>query len=520
MKNGSKDVLEGISSWISMTRTGDRSELDWLADDDPNWSRLDARSDHCIGQKCTDFKSCYITRIRQKAFESDVLIINHALYFSNLALESDEIGRILPDHAVLILDEAHEIEDIAGNHFGRKLSSFQISDLCRRLYSTFQSFPEILDSIANLEKFSLQFFGSFPGSEGKFSLNLFRDSSNQVVDLRYELGGEFDLFIDALKAVYRYVDGVQLPEEEEKIYVRRLDRILEVSEEIFNRDDTGNVYWFEKSDRGVQILMTPVQLSPILRREVFEKVDSVILASATLTTQGGFEYIRNRLGLEDAEEEIVPGEFDYVRQSVLYIPVGMPQIGSGDYEESLLKEIRTIIRLTGGDAFLLFTSYRQMNFVYAELKKNEQFAILKQGEMPKTKILDVFKSTPGSVLCATSSFWQGVDVQGPALKAVVIDKLPFQVPTEPLVAARLRDLEERGEDGFNNYSVPNAIISLKQGLGRLIRSKKDYGVLAVLDSRIWERKYGLHFLNSLPNCPVTDNIGDLENFFARIVSNT
>jgi len=435
-------------------------------------------------------------------------------------LERDEIGRILPDFTVMVMDEAHEIEDIAGPHFGRKLSSFQVSDLCHRLRSAFALQTEVMSGIEDLETQANHFFGSFPGSEGRYSLNHYRDSFGSLLDLRFELHLELDNFMDTLRSVYRLVESIQLPEDDNDIFLRRLDRTIDILDEIFNLVDPEKVYWFEKLKRGIQILMTPVNLSPIMRQRVFDRLDSVVLTSATLTSENSFEYIRNRLGVDESVEKIVPGEFNYAKQSVLYIPRKRSTKEPTNYEANLLHEIENIINLTQGDAFLLFTSYRQMHLTYDELKSNTDFFLLKQGDMPRSRILEVFKSTEGAVLCATSSFWQGVDVRGPALKAVVIDKLPFQVPTEPLVAARIAQLEQLGENAFMGYTVPSAVITLKQGLGRLIRSKKDCGILAVLDSRIWTRKYGIQFLKSLPNCPVTDNIEDLKNFFAKFVSNT
>jgi ATP-dependent DNA helicase DinG len=299
---------------------------------------------------------------------------------------------------------------------------------------------------------------------------------------------------------------------------RRVDDFLVTLEELFQVDSTDHVYWFERSGRGVFLRLTPIKIAQILSETVFSRTESVVLTSATLTTGGNFEYIKKRLGVTDPVEVAVPGEFDYAQQAVLYVPRRIAEPRSDKYFEQALQEIRMILKITSGHAFLLFTSLRQMNRVYEVLEQVERYPLLRQGEMPKSRLLEVFKSNQGSVLCATSSFWQGVDVRGDALRAVVIDKLPFQVPTEPLVAARAEQLRKEGRDPFSEYMIPAAILTLKQGLGRLIRSRRDTGILAVLDSRLWTRQYGELFFKSLPNCSVTDNIENLENFWGRNVS--
>jgi ATP-dependent DNA helicase DinG len=243
-----------------------------------------------------------------------------------------------------------------------------------------------------------------------------------------------------------------------------------------------------------------------------------VLTSATLTTNSSFDYIKGRLGVPDPAELLVPGEFDYAEQTILYVPRDLPPPRSADYFMQALRKIRALLAITKGCAFLLFTSFEHLDRVYEALKQKGEYPVFRQGEMPKGRLLWMFKKTPAAVLCATSSFWQGVDVRGEALRAVIIDKLPFQVPTEPLVAARVERVRQEGKDSFLEFTVPSAIITLRQGLGRLIRSRKDRGILAVLDSRLWTRNYGELFFKSLPNYAVTDNIEAVDNFFSRKVS--
>ncbi len=509
-----------LARWRATTETGDRAELEWLEDDDAVWASLDARSDGCIGQKCPCFAECFVTRMRQRAFESDIIVVNHALFFANLALETDEIGRILPEFSVLILDEAHDVEEVAADHFGKRLSNYQLEDLCRMLRKSVPpDASDTLDLVGRLEEASLRFFAHFPAVEGRHSLNFYRQpGTSRVIDLRGELGEGASRLSHVLESLFHDFESKRSAGEETEAALRRVDRCVETLQDLFTLDVPENVYWFERSGRGVFVHLTPIRVAPLLREHLFGRTDTAVLTSATLTVDGSFEYIRERIGVPDPQELVVPGEFDFDRQAVLFVPRDVPDPRSGEHFLHLMRHIRSVLRLTDGHAFLLFTSLQQMQRVYAALSASGDYPVACQGFKPKSKLLEEFRSTPRSVLCATSSFWQGVDVQGRALQAVVIDKLPFHVPTEPLTAARIHHLREEGRDPFLSYTVPSAIISLKQGLGRLIRSKSDLGILAVLDSRLWSRRYGNLFFRSLPKCPVADNIEDLENFFSRIVS--
>ncbi|MGH9339397.1 MAG: ATP-dependent DNA helicase [Acidobacteriota bacterium] len=501
-----------LSSWTQETETGDRAELSWISDHDTWWKDMDARSESCMGQKCSHFGECYITRMRQRALESDIIVVNHALFFANLALESDEIGRILPDYSILILDEAHEVEDIAANHLTTQVSNYQVEEFCRDFLKVLGS-VEGKERIGALQESAALLFMAFPGGEGRYSLNFYRRPNGLATDLRLEMEESFLRFQSSLEALQHHMERQsELPEEADAL-VRRLRQLGASLDSIFRRDDPDDVYWFEKRGRGVFLHVTPIDIAPILKERLFDRTDTAILTSATLATQGNFDYVKQRLGIMEPRQTIVAGEFDYSRQAILYIPRAFPEPRAPQYLIRFLREVRQILEMTEGQAFLLFTSFQQMDRVYEALKDSLPYPLLCQGEMPKTQLLEKFKETECAVLCATASFWQGVDVQGDALRAVIIDKLPFLVPTEPVVAARLHRLNSTGRNSFLEYSIPEAIITLKQGLGRLIRSRQDRGILAVMDSRLRTRSYGRLFLESLPNCPVTDNMGDLKNFF-------
>ena len=510
---GADDEVRELREWSGHTETGDRAELRWIADEDPVWKHLDARGESCVGQKCEYFDRCFITRMRQRALESDLIIVNHALLFANLALQTDEIGRVMPEFGVLILDEAHEVEDVACSHFGQEVSSYQVDELCRDFHQVFREDADAVRSVEDIETRAVALFGAFPGQEGHYSLNIFKGQNGSAIDLRLENAASFERLKAALQIFYHQVQRMTNRPAEAESLLRRLNQLGKDLEEVMSGDSEDHVYWYERRGRGLVLHISPIDVAPILKEVVFDTTATVVLTSATLTTGGSFEYIRGRLGVPKARELSVAGEFDFANQAILYVPRSFPEPKSTEYFLRALREIREILKITEGHAFLLFTSFQQMNRFYRSLEERLEFPLLRQGDMPKSRLLETFRATPHAVLCATASFWQGVDVQGDALRAVIIDKLPFQVPSEPIVAARLNHLEREGRNSFLEYSVPEAIITLRQGLGRLIRSRQDRGILAVFDSRLRSRSYGKLFLESLPNCPVTDNIVALRNFY-------
>lgn len=511
-------ALRRWARWAAQSEVGDRSELADLADDDPLWSAVDARSDACVGQKCTFFEECFVTRVRRRAAEADIVVVNHALYFSHLALERDEIGRILPDCGVTILDEAHELEDTAAEYFGRRLSSHQLEDLVRVMRRSLPPDDSSQRYVTRLETCLHAFLREFPEEEGRFSLDYYEDPGRLPVDLRKKVGSQARDLLHALQLLFTELEAADKAGEETETLLRRIGQYHEILEGIFETDRPEYVYWFERTQRGLVLHMTPVDVSGIMREKVFLPNRPVILTSATLAVGGSFAYLRSRLGIDEADELIVPPEFDYARQAVLYVPRHLPDPREPGYREGLWAEIQRLLRLSDGHAFLLFTSVQQMRWIYEKLQERSEYPAFCQGTAPKHRLLGAFRSTPRAVLCATASFWQGIDVKGPALRAVIIDKLPFQVPSEPLVKARCERLREEGRNPFWEYSLPAAVIILRQGLGRLIRSKRDTGFLAVLDSRLWTKRYGKVFLQSLPSCPVVDNISGLENLYSRIAS--
>jgi ATP-dependent DNA helicase DinG len=524
------DYFDLVNKWAYRSQTGDRAELTDLPEKVSFWRHIDARSDICIGQKCPSFDPCFITKARQAALESDVVIVNHALFFADLALRDKEWGQVLPDYSAVIFDEAHQIEDIAAQYFGASVSSYQIDDLLgdisRLILTDIDASREITKASARVSTMADNFWTSFSGADPRSSVRTFDGEGRFVLRsdmfVRKLRGGEFEAtaagerFVNLKTALQRLKGALQVvkgapPEMEATL--RRVEQILFDLEFIVGADDELFVYWAERRGRGVFLQATPIYASGILNDRLFSHVETVVLTSATLTSAGSFDFMRSRLGVERAEELIAGSNYDYHEQSLLYLPPNMPDPRDAGFQQAAAGEIVKILNASRGRAFVLCTSYSQMEALREMVEFKIDFPILMQGEGSRSGILDKFRSTPNAVLFATSSFWQGVDVRGEALSCVIIDKLPFAVPSDPVIGARQRYIDNHGGNSFNSYSVPAAIITLKQGLGRLIRSATDRGVLSILDPRIVTKGYGQQFRKSLPPSRVTRKIEDVESFF-------
>jgi ATP-dependent DNA helicase DinG len=525
------DYFDLVNKWAYRSQTGDRAELTDLPEKVSFWRHIDARSDICIGQKCHSFDPCFITKARQAALESDVVIVNHALFFADLALRDKEWGQVLPDYSAVIFDEAHQIEDIAAQYFGASVSSYQIDDLLgdisRLILTDIDASREITKASARVSTMADNFWTSFSGADPRSSVRTFDGEGRFVLRpdmfVRKLRGGEFETtaagerFVNLKTALQRLKGALQVvkgapPEMEAAL--RRVEQILFDLEFIVGADDELFVYWAERRGRGVFLQATPIDASGILNDRLFSHVETVVLTSATLTSAGSFDFIRSRLGVERAAELIAGSNYDYHDQSLLYLPPNMPDPRDAGFQQAAAGEIVKILNASRGRAFVLCTSYSQMEALREMVEFKIDFPILMQGEGSRSGILDKFRSTPNAVLFATSSFWQGVDVRGEALSCVIIDKLPFAVPSDPVIGARQRYIDSHGGNSFNSYSVPAAIINLKQGLGRLIRSATDRGVLSILDPRIVTKGYGQQFRKSLPPSRVTRKIEDVQSFFS------
>jgi ATP-dependent DNA helicase DinG len=534
------DHYRKIATWEQTTKTGDRVEIDDLPEASAVWSKLDARSEACLGQNCPNYERCFITEMRRQALESDIVIVNHHLFFADLAIKqmakaAPDAG-VLPEAAAVIFDEAHELEDVASSYFGISVSNLRIEDLVRDIEAMLKakdSFSTNLKGCGEmLRERSRMFFAKLPQP---------REGAGGDGRMPFEHREEFleangDVYLGVLNALRRMEGELEsLRGVDEAPAIRK--RTAELREQIgflLEADSKNTVFWIERrgaspypgnrgghdsprtmrhAARNTFLQATPIDVSQLLEELLFENFSSVVLASATLTVQGSFSHLRKRLGLRSARELIVPSHFDYPKQALLYLPPAMPDPRESAFAEEAARTIRRVLDLSRGRAFCLFTSFQQMRNVHDRLLSQIEFPCLLQGSASRKALLEEFRATPNAVLFATSSFWQGVDVQGEALSCVIVDRLPFAVPTDPVVSARMRAIESDGASPFFEYQVPAAVLTLKQGFGRLIRSLEDRGLLVLLDPRIHKQSYGRIFLESLPPYRVCRDISEVERFF-------
>jgi ATP-dependent DNA helicase DinG len=516
-----------IDEWRRQTETGDRAEIEDLPEDLPFWKEIAATSENCIGAECPQHHTCFVTRMRQRAAESDVVIVNHHLLCADAAVRQSEHGEVIPDCRYAIVDEAHQLEDVATQYFGIAVSNYRLDDLTRdvdralgaKLVPDQDQSEGLADDAERVRDRAREFFGAVqmarfqvPGAGGAESrIRVGPSQMLQVADQAAAL----------LRAVQALEADVALAREVPPDVLALGTRAAELQKDLaflLRADDPGFVYYLEVRGRGVFLRASPIDVSAIVRELLIDRMTATVLTSATLTVDGSFEYVRGRLGIRRARELRLASEFDYATQAILYLPKRMPDPRSREFAAAAAREVVEIVRRTRGRAFVLFTSYATLREVEAMASGEIEYPILVQGAAPRSVLLRDFKATPNAVLLATSSFWQGVDVVGEALSCVIIDKLPFASPGDPITAARIEAITARGGSAFGEYQIPLAVLALQQGLGRLLRHRQDRGVLAVLDPRLRTMGYGRRFLASLPPAPVTHDLAAIERFLAPSAS--
>jgi len=567
---GEEVFLPIIRQWSATTQTGDRAELEDLPEDLPFWNEVAATADTCLGSECERYDDCFITRMRQRAAASDVVIVNHHLLCADAAVRQNAYGEVIPACHRAVLDEAHQLEDIATQYFGYSLSNYRVEELARDVERSLvaivgddrQARDDIAKAIEKLRDYARAFFtelafahrgdraergraatewGRGPTSvKNEERVRATADSLAQASEPAAHLASALDIVQSTLALLVRlqadragHDDDRETRDEMIATLVRRSGEIRDdlrflmrggaergegVNAERVREAGAGVnksfVYFVEFRGRGIFLRAAPIDVSAIVRELLLDKMHATVLTSATLAVDGSFDYIRDRLGIRRAEEVRLASEFDFARQAILYLPRRMPDPRSEGFEVAAGREVIEILKRTEGRAFVLFTSYSTMRAVQAIAELSLDYPILAQGTAPRSQLLKLFRDTPHAVLFATSSFWQGVDVAGDALSCVIVDKLPFASPGDPITAARIDAIRTRGGDPFAEYQVPLAILTLQQGLGRLIRHRRDRGVMAVLDPRLRTMGYGRRFISSLPPAPVVHDLRQLTAFFS------
>ena len=518
------DQFNTIRDWEQTTEHGDRAELITIPENSALWGRLDARGEACLGSSCPNYEPCFITQMRRRALESDIVIVNHHLFFADLSIrrqaQNAPDAGVLPEAAAVVFDEAHELEEIASSYFGVSISNVRFEELARDveiLLRAKQALSASLTAAAELvRERSRMFFSALPEPKGSDGRMPFTDREEFL-----EQSGDVYLgLVNALERLTGELERLRGVEEASGLKKRTAELTNQLTF-LLESTDRGFVFWIERrnsssmrqSGSNTWLQATPIEIASLLASDLFESIPSVVLTSATLTVQGNFDHIERRLGLTNARQFVVPSHFRYGEQALLYLPPEMPDPREPAFTKAAVDKICEILEITRGRAFCLFTSYSQMRQVHEQLIARVGYPLLLQGTAPRNALLEEFRITPNAVLLGTSSFWQGVDVQGEQLSCVIIDKLPFAVPSDPVVAARMKAIEADGGNAFAEYQIPSAVIALKQGFGRLIRSLHDRGVLVLLDPRLQRQRYGRVFMESLPPYRVTQRLEDVREFF-------
>lgn len=517
----SESRSEKISSWLDKTRYGDRAELDWIGADSSLWQNICCQSHFCLGGDCPDAHHCFLNRLRRDAAACRLLVVNHHLFFSDLAVKKSGYGEVLPRYEVVIFDEAHHIETVAGHFFGRSLSRYQVRELSADIERSclaeqgLKKNKELISMSQAISGRMEQLMAMFPAKQGRYPLSgMLADSPllagrNKLAMALTKLAETLDKMGGSSEPWQQFAGRCRDMQERLEFILAETVAEPAVAEELY-------IHWFERREKNLLISATPVDIAKELQKTLFSNLQACVFTSATLTSNGDFSYFVKRMGLcDDTPALTFPSPFPYRENSLLYIPGDdFPQSLAPGYQKKLHDKIRDLISLSKGRALVLFTSFAALDAAWHVLRDELDYPLLRQGDMPRHVLLKKFTNHTEAVLFAVASFWEGVDVPGESLSMVIIDKLPFEVPTDPVIMARVERIKNEGGNPFVAFQVPRAIITLRQGAGRLMRRSSDRGVIAILDIRIFSKGYGKRFLRSLPPSPVVRDMEAVEEFFA------
>ena len=506
-------ALAKISAWAKRTQSGDIAEMSGVTEGDPIWYQATSTPDNCLGQDCPDYAECYLVKARKKAQEADVIVVNHHLLCADWSIRDNGFGELLPNAEVVVIDEAHQLADTASNFLGVNLGAKQLSDLAQdalmEYFKDATDLPALRTTCEDLEH-------EIKDLRLAFGVELKRGDWQEIDNNPKLLGG-----LNALKEqLQRVTDQLNLASVKTKALdscFKRAEDLLQKLKLIMDEKDGKWIRWYEIHRKTFTLSLTPLDIASEFRQFMQQHQAAWIFTSATLSIANGFDYFANNLGLSQAASESWGSPFDYPNQSLFYHPKGLPQPNDPNFIPLIIEFVLPVLKASQGRAFFLFTSHRALNQAAEILSKELKYPLLIQGSRPKALLLEQFKEEGNAVLLGTSSFWEGVDVRGEALSCVIIDKLPFASPGDPVLKARLDAMTQQGKNPFFEYQLPTAVIALRQGIGRLIRDVTDRGVLMICDPRLLKRSYGQLFLDSVPPMSRTRNIEDVEAFFQKEV---
>ncbi len=502
------DQLVRVRDWAGRSRSGDIAELTDIPEDSVIWPLVTSTTDNCLGQECPSIRDCHVLKARRAALEADLVVINHHLFFADLALREEGFGELLPGAQAVILDEAHQLPDTAAQFFGVTVSSRQLIELAHDTIAEqikeAGDLPELRSDAEKLEQATRDLRLAF-GAEQK------RGGWREI---EAQLGTALDTLRGQLGTLSQHLETAAPRGKGLENCWGRAVQLEERLEQVTQTHPTGYLQWFATFPRSFALHSTPLNSAAMFRTHLARQKCAWLFTSATLTVGDRFEHFIDRMGLEDALTEHWDSPFDFRRQALLYLPTTMPAPSERRYTEAVIEAAVPVLQASGGRAFLLFTSHRALQEAEQLLTNRLPFPLLVQGSAPRAELLNRFRALGNAVLLGTASFWEGVDVRGEALSCVIIDKLPFASPGDPVLQARLEAIREQGGNPFRDYQLPQAVLTLKQGAGRLIRDSTDRGILMLCDPRLLEKSYGKIFLDSLPPMPRTRSLEDVQYFFS------
>ncbi|MDE1232303.1 ATP-dependent DNA helicase [Vibrio aestuarianus] len=504
--------LVKVRSWSSETKSGDLGECDELPEDSLIIPTITSTNDNCLGKECPSYVDCFVSKARRKAMDADVVVVNHHLFLADLAIKETGFGELIPEAEVFIFDEAHQLPDIASQYFGQSVSSRQVQELAKDIeigYRTeakdMRQLQKVGDKLTQ-SAMELRIVLGEPGFRGNWREAL---SSPSVARELSRLRESLDFAIDVLKLALGRSQLLDTAFERANLIKGRIDRVCDVS-------ITGYSYWYDTTPRHFSLHITPLSVADKFHEQIELKQGSWIFTSATLAVNDDFSHFTHRLGLEPQAQFSLPSPFDYEQQAKLCVPRYLPEPNSAGLSDKLVQILAPVIEQNQGRCFFLCTSHNMMRELGERFREVLTVPVLLQGETSKQKTLAEFMELGNALLMATGAFWEGIDVRGDALSCVIIDKLPFTAPDDPLLKARIEDCRLRGGDPFSQVQLPDAVITLKQGVGRLIRDKNDKGALIICDNRLVTRDYGGVFLASLPPIPRTRDLDKVKDFLSQI----